>query len=202
MSCEITGAVLAGGENSRFPELKGFIEIDGATIISRNISILREVFGEVMISTNMPEAYFGLGEKMIGDVLQSRGPMSGIHACLLNSVGEGIFVTACDMPFVKKELIELIFDEYRKERPVAAIPLWNEKPEPLFGIYRKELVPQLEKAVMEGQTSLVDFLDGIGAYLIPADTLRKKDAIGRSFVNINTLEDFEKNTGVSFSCNS
>ncbi|TAN42633.1 MAG: molybdenum cofactor guanylyltransferase [Nitrospirae bacterium] len=192
MSCEITGAILAGGENTRFPKLKGFIEINGSTIISRNISILREVFGEVMISTNMPESYLHLGETMIGDVIQSRGPMSGIHACLLNAAGDGIFAAACDMPFIKKELVGLIFDEYKKERPVAAIPLWDEKPEPLLGIYRKELVPLFEKAVSGGQTSLTSFLKGIDAYFIPADTLRKKDATGLSFVNINTIEDFKK----------
>ncbi|MBF0328257.1 MAG: molybdenum cofactor guanylyltransferase [Nitrospirae bacterium] len=202
MSCEIIGAVLAGGENSRFPKLKGFIEISGSTIISRNISILREVCGEVMISTNMPEAYLYLGEKMIGDVLKSRGPMSGIHACLLNADGEGVFVAACDMPFIKKELIELVLDEYRKERPVAAIPLWDEKPEPLLGIYRKELIPLFEKAIFDSQTSIADFLKGIDAYFIPANTIRKEDATGRSFVNINTIEDFEKNIGVSFYLNS
>lgn len=195
----ITGVILAGGENRRFPTLKAFINLDGSTIIEKNLALLKSLFNDNLISTNMPEEYFHLGERMIGDVLPSKGPMSGIYSCLVNAAGGSVFVTACDMPFLKKELVSYICNRHEDLSAFknfdATVPVFNGKPQPLLAIYRKSLLRLLEERILSEKTSLRFLLDDIKTNLIDEAEIRKIDPDGKSFVNINTVEDYGRVLG-------
>lgn len=196
----MTGVILAGGENRRFPSLKGFIKIGDSTIIEKNLSLMKGMFDTVFISTNMPEKYFYLGVSLIGDVLPSRGPMSGIYSSLINSKGDCVFAVACDMPFVKKEVISFICDRHadlRSHSIDAVIPICNNEPQPLFGVYCKTALSYLEEGIVNKKTSLKRFLDKIRTKFIDEPEIRKIDPDGASFVNINTPEDYEKLIAIS-----
>ena len=191
----MTGVILAGGENRRFPTLKGFIKIGDSTIIEKNLSLMKGMFDTVFISTNMPEKYFHLGVPLLGDALPSQGPMSGIYSALINAKGDCVFAVACDMPFIKKEVISFICDRHaglRSQAIDAVIPIYNNEPQPLFGVYCKTALPYLEEGIVNKKTSLKRFLDKIKTDFIDESDIRKIDPEGRSFVNINTPEDYEK----------
>lgn len=196
MSRISTAVILAGGANSRYPKLKAFIEIDGQTIIERTIELLRKRFSRILTSTNRPEAFFHLGLPMIGDLLPSRGPMCGMHAALRH-MGEGaaLFV-ACDMPFVTSAVIDLLCDRHR-EGAAATIPVFHGRPQPLLGIYSAALLPAMEEAVLNDRVQLLRFLDDAGAVYLPEEELKKIDAQGLSFVNINTVADHAEAVGLS-----
>ena len=191
-----TAVILAGGENRRFGALKSFINIEGLPIIAKNLALLRELFHEVFISTNLPEPYSCLGAPLIGDVLPSKGPMSGIYSALINAKGPGVFVVACDMPFLNSKVMTFIL-ERRLRRcgesgPCdAAVPVFNNRPQPLSGVYSRTLLPYLEEAIMHEKTSLIPFLREVNTYFINESDMRTIDPGGRSFVNINTVEDYE-----------
>jgi len=191
---DIAGVVLAGGRNTRFPIQKGFIRIDGAAIIERDISIMRPFFREVMISTNMPEAYFYLGAPLVGDVLPSNGPMSGIYTALINSCGAAVFVVACDMPFIDPGVMSLVCDKHEalaiKECCDATIPIFNGEPQPLLGIYRDTALPVLESGILTDRAAMKPFLGEIRTHYIDESDVRAVDPEGRSFININTEADF------------
>lgn len=196
---KISGVILAGGENRRFPTLKGFIKIADSVIIEKNLVLLKELFDDIFISTNMPEAYFHLGVPLIGDVLPSRGPMSGIHSSLINAKGDSIFVIACDMPFVKKEVMSFLckkHEELSKTKSIdATIPIYNKEPQPLFGVYCKTILPYLEDCVLNDKTSMKRLLSEINTNFIEESVIMTIDPEGRSFVNINTMEDYERVKG-------
>ncbi|HSB52111.1 MAG TPA: molybdenum cofactor guanylyltransferase [Dissulfurispiraceae bacterium] len=199
MTAEVrTAAILAGGENRRFPSLKAFIEIDGSSLINRNLALLRSLFDEVLISTNLPAAYFALGAPLIGDIFPSAGPISGIHACLLNAAHESIFVLACDMPFVRRELITLVCERHaamtHDTTLQATVPVFDNVPQPLLGAYRRNAVPQMEDGILHGRTSMKRFLREINTSFIPEALVRQADPSGSSFTNINTLADYDRIT--------
>ena len=188
--------ILAGGENKRLPMLKGFLEIDGKRIIESNINILERIFDRVIISTNNPEHYFYLGRPMIGDTMRERGPMTGILSTLnLPEISE-IFVTACDMPFISGELIRSIVDQWNT-RWDAVIPVFEEKPQPLLGIYSKTIAQNMENSIKSGKKSLRKFLQDIHVLYISEKDIRRIDREGKSFININTPEDAENAIGRS-----
>lgn len=191
-----TGVILAGGENKRFPCLKGFIRIDGTPLIERTLSLLSSLFERVIISTNIPEVYFRFGATLVGDVLPSIGPMSGIYSSLMNAEGDNIFVVACDMPFVNREIISLVCREHLRpslHSPFdATVPAYNGEPQPLLGVYGKGSLTSLEEGIVRGKTAMRRFLSEINTRFIEESEVRKVDPLGRSFVNINTVADYDR----------
>ena len=183
--------ILAGGENKRLPLIKGFLEINGRRIIESNIVLLKTVFDSVIVSTNTPEYYFYLGAPMVGDLIEYKGPMSGIISALIALNEPEIFVTACDMPFIKPALIRYMISRW-VDRFEALIPIFDEKPQPLIGIYSKKLVPKMEKSIGNQKRGLREFLNTIEVHYIKEKEVREIDREGRSFVNINTIQDYDR----------
>jgi molybdopterin-guanine dinucleotide biosynthesis protein A len=186
--------ILAGGENKRFPVTKGFIEINGRPIIESNIKLLKGIFDKVIISTNKPELYFYLDAFVVGDAITQRGPMTGIFSALINQDSSEVFVTACDMPYINVTLIKYIAGIWSEEWD-AVIPIFQEKPQPLLGIYSKRIAEKMEEGIKNGGRSLRRFLRSIHVYYINEEEVRAIDLEGRSFININTIEDYQKEIG-------
>jgi molybdopterin-guanine dinucleotide biosynthesis protein A len=199
--------ILAGGDNKRLPVIKGFIEIKGCKIIESNINLLRQIFDCVIISTNEPGLYFYLGVPMVGDIVKHKGPMTGILSAFVTLEPPEIFVTACDMPFIKPQLVKYIVNKWtqskgnsslitRQPSPKngwdAAIPVFDGKSQPLLGIYSKRIIRNMEDAIKKGNRSLREFLKRLDVIYIGEEEVRAIDPEGKSFVNINTLEDYEK----------
>jgi molybdopterin-guanine dinucleotide biosynthesis protein A len=194
----ITGVILAGGKNTRFPALKGFIRVKGIPIMQRSLGIMNEFFPEVLISTNTPEAYFRFGISLLGDVLPSRGPMAGIYTSLINSCNPSVFVIACDMPFVSEEMMRLVCMKYARVCAGdydATVPVFDGEPQPLFGVYCNSVLPALEKGIVNDKVAMKQFLREIRTFYIDESEVRAADPRGLSFVNINTMEDYEMVTG-------
>ncbi len=192
----MTGAILAGGENTRIPVLKGFLEVGGSTLIGRSVAVLGRVFGNVVISTNMPERYFALGLPMVGDIRTEKCPMTGILSVLVATGEDAVFVVACDMPFLSERLIRYMVGEHcaRGEEQCydAVLPLFRGKKEPLFGIYSRAIIPFAESALRNGERRITEMLAGLKVRYITEDEVRALDPSGDSFVNVNTMKDYEE----------
>ncbi len=190
------GAILAGGENKRMPYIKGLLRIGGLTIIERNLGILKDVFGKVVISTNSPEIYFPFGVPMIGDIINERGPMTGIYSLLVSTGADAVFVIACDMPFVRRELIEYMKDRFEDlslyNEIDAMVPRYRGEVEPLMGIYASSIAGRFEESLKDGEKGLYAFLRKANTSYIEDYEIKDIDPEGISFVNINTLEDYER----------
>jgi molybdopterin-guanine dinucleotide biosynthesis protein A len=180
------------------PYLKGFLAVEGRTIIERSRDVLRKVFDRVVISTNSPESYFRFGLPLIGDVKRKSGPMTGILSVLLATGEDSVFVAACDMPFLSEELLRYmrtLFEDQRarsKRGLDAAVPVFAGKTEPLLGIYTRNAVKVMEEMLKDGNMSLQAMLSNIEVLYIDEEAVMARDPLGKSFVNINTMEDYKK----------
>jgi molybdopterin-guanine dinucleotide biosynthesis protein A len=195
---DCTGAILAGGENTRMPLLKAFIEVDGQKIIERNIRTTRQLFKENFIVTNQPEYYSGLGLPLLGDVYDVRGPITGICTVLLNASNNWVFISACDMPFLNKALI--VYMAMKRDKMDAVVPksplppfseggVRGDYTEPLFAFYSRQLLDRMEKAVLTGKKSLKDFLRNKRVKYITREEIEKIDTHAASFINLNSPDD-------------
>lgn len=187
--------ILSGGRGKRFPYPKGLIDIGGKKLIEINITLLRELVEEVVISSNTPELYFHNGLPVVGDVITQSGPMSGIFSVLFYSKAPEIFVTACDMPYIKKELVMYII---KNKADQATVPIFQGRPEPLLAVYSRELLNIMEELIRTGNNSLTRMLDMIDVNYIEEEDIKKVDLDGRSFININTPEDYEREISLRF----
>lgn len=196
----MTGAILAGGENRRIPFLKGFLTVQGRAVIERTLETLERVFEKIVISTNTPEKYFYLGVPLVGDIMNEKGPVTGILSVLSSVNAESVFVVACDMPFVNEKLIRYMIESYESEKKKVAgqegvdavIPFFEGKTEPLFGIYTKRTLETMEAMVLTGKKGLISMLSRMRVKYIGDEEVRAVDPLGRSFANINTIEDYER----------
>ncbi|MEK6528642.1 MAG: molybdenum cofactor guanylyltransferase [Nitrospirota bacterium] len=197
---DCTGVILAGGENKRMPVSKAFIKIGGETIIEKNLKIIKQMFSEVFIVTNQPELYSYLNTSPLGDVYDIRCPMTGIFTSLVNSSHQWVFISACDMPFINKELIKYMAskrDNYDAVLPKSPLcpPLIKggrgDFAEPLFAFYSKRLMVSMERALFTDKKGMKDFLMDKRVKYIRTEEIKKSDVKAMSFINLNTPEDIQ-----------
>ena len=195
-----TGIILSGGKNSRIGTNKALLKIDAKEVIQIIFDKMRNLFGEVIVISNEPELYKFLETRIYKDIYPGYGPISGIHSGLINSTTEKNFFISCDMPFVKKELIEYVIN-FKTEKNIV-VPMNNNYVQTLCGIYGKKCLPFLEEKIFnednsnektvkkQARFSLIRFALDCGAEFIEVSELPFYDA--KIFLNINDYEDFEK----------
>jgi molybdopterin-guanine dinucleotide biosynthesis protein A len=186
---DCTGVILAGGENRRMPVPKAFIEVNGQTIIQRTITTFKTIFSDIVIVTNQPEQYSSFNVKLLGDVYNVRGPMTGILTSLLNSHHGWVFVSACDMPFIHGKLIEHMTS--LRHGCDAVVPCDRGRAEPLFALYSRRLTKTMENAILVNKRSLKDFLNFKKVNYVPLRDIKKIDPEARSIINLNEPRDIE-----------
>lgn len=183
---KLSGAILAGGKSTRMNLPKGLIQIDGKTLIQSIGSVLQPVVGEMMLIANDP-VYDQCLYPLYKDIIEGKGPASGIHAALHHATHEKVLIVSCDVPFVSSDLFQyLINQSVGKE---ILVPIHQGKMEPLIGIYSKSITSKFKKCLEKGKYKMQDILSGLNAEFIniPSELFSEK-----LFTNINTPEDLLK----------
>ena len=189
MVSNISGVILAGGASKRFNGItKARIVIDDKTIIYRIIDTIREIFDDITIVTNTPEAFSEfVNYKIISDQFLNKGPLAGIHSALKVSEKEALFVFAGDMPLLDKEFIIRQIDYYNINKCEVLIPRINRYIEPLHGIYKKTLFRVLEEYLIVNHDYAVrEFLKKVNVCYLQ---LEESEKTIRAFININSSRD-------------
>jgi len=101
----ITGAVLAGGASRRFPCGKAGLEFGNASLIETVCRKVRAVCSELIIVSSKPIDGIPGDVRLVGDIYQGCGPLGGIHAALHHAAHSHVLTVACDMPFLRVELL-------------------------------------------------------------------------------------------------
>jgi molybdenum cofactor guanylyltransferase len=185
----ITLAILAGGKASRMGgRNKALLEIDGISFINRIHKSLSPSFESTIIISNEIKDYNIPNSLVFPDIIDNIGPLGGIHSALVNSSNPFVFVVSCDMPFADSSIAKILVDEFNSVQPDILIPTINSYNEPLFAIYSKKLVNQIESIVSSSNGKPITDLLKISKtiYFKLPDTLNTR----RCFTNINTLDDF------------
>ena len=188
----VTGAILAGGGNTRMEgKTKAFLTIGGKKIITSTLEKFDKLFDEIIIVANAQNEFNYLNQKyiVVNDEIKNIGPLGGIHSALINSGNEAVFITACDMPFINTDLICKTIDHYYKNNFDSVIPKISEKLEPLFAVYKKSLSKSLAEFISGNKNFYIrSFLNIINTgYLdLIEDTQWTK-----AFTNLNTPDDIK-----------
>ncbi len=189
---DISGVVLAGGENKRFGgKSKTDILINGKTIFDRIIETAREIFDDLIIVTKTPEIFRRSDNyRIVEDIFPNAGPLGGLHTGIKASSGEAVFVVGCDMPFLNKRLISTQIDIFCNNKCEAVVPLFNNYPEPLHSVYSVSTLPVIEKILNENlDYSMRTFISMIKVNYYE---LKSNSPEAISFININSPSEFEK----------
>lgn len=192
MNQPCAGVILAGGLNSRFSgRNKAFININGQCILDGLIDLFRDLFDEIILVVNDPIQYLNHDLLIVTDIFDLRSSLTGIHAGLLAASHFHIFVTSCDAPFLKKDLVAHIIDQIEPNIDVV-IPQVALGLEPLCAVYSRRCLKPIERHLSKKIFKIQNFFPDVRVKKIPEAVLDQTDPGLASFFNVNTPEDLEQ----------
>ncbi|NNG01432.1 MAG: molybdenum cofactor guanylyltransferase [Desulfobacteraceae bacterium] len=187
-----TGVILAGGQNSRFAgNNKAFAEIHGQKIIDRIYGVFRQLFDTIILVTNSPELYMDVDALIVSDHFSTRCSLTGVHTALFYTTTPHAFISACDTPFIKKEMIELVLGKIAPHLDII-IPRTELGYEPLSAAYSTKCLAVAERQLKRKQYQIQTIFRGMNVRTIPEKQLRMIDPCLDSFFNVNTPMDLKK----------
>lgn len=183
----VTGVVLAGGKSSRMGRNKALLSFGSTTLLESVIGKLQPVFERVVLSVHEAGAYPQIALPQVVDRYPETGPMGAI-ASLLEAGESRIFCVACDMPYLNATLIEY---QCSFSDCDAVIPVWHGRMESLHALYSDALLPEFQRLLQESRFKVADALLQAHVRYVSEEEIRKIDARGESFRNVNTPEEYD-----------
>ncbi|MCJ7783332.1 MAG: molybdenum cofactor guanylyltransferase [Desulfobacterales bacterium] len=184
---KITGIILSGGKSIRMGENKAFIQIEGVPIIKRIYDLFKELFQEVIIVTNQKELFSNFDSKIYSDLIPSKGALGGLYTGIFFSSFHHSFCVACDMPFIKKTVVQYLIEDMDDEDVI--VPRTKDGLQPLHAIYSKNCVDPIRKSIDEGKSKIIDIYDQVNVKIVDEKDFLCFDPGRESFINVNTPEE-------------
>lgn len=192
MKSPCSGVILAGGLSTRFSgQDKALISVGKKRILDLIYEVFIQLFDEIFLVTNNPVRYLEWDLNIVSDLYPVRCSLTGIHAGLFYASNPYAFFTACDTPFLKKELIADIIGRIEPGYD-AIIPEISAGMEPLCAVYAKRSLNRIEQHILQDKLKIQRVFNKNRIKKIPEDILRLKDPQLWSFFNINTPDDLAK----------
>ncbi|MCM2304545.1 MAG: molybdenum cofactor guanylyltransferase [Elusimicrobia bacterium] len=195
---EMTGVVLAGGRSSRFGTNKALADWKGAPLVQSVVDSLLKVMPKVLVVTkNASELAFLKTARVtvVEDLCADGHPMGGIFTALSGLETRHAFVAACDMPFVRPELIKALW--HSRADYDAVIPVWRDKRQPLCGVYSRGCVGMIRASIAEDSLGIKHLFDLLRTRFMLEKEVAGVDPQGLSFMDIDTREDYERAKGLA-----
>lgn len=190
---KVSAAILDGGQARRLSGVdKAWIDIGGTSIIERQLAVVRQRCEPIAMAAGDRGEVRDLRVTSLTDRVGGLGPLDGIAAALAWSPSPWVLVLACDMPFVKIEVLDLLLRS-RDAISDIVVPIANGAPQPLFALYRTRLLPLLDERLAAGKLRARDlFIETLNDHAvtqIPESKIREVDPKLASFKNLNRPED-------------
>ena len=183
--------ILAGGRGVRFGGDKGLSLFEGTAMVKRVLASLSPLADRVVVSVApgaSPSYCNILGDSavVIEDAEAHKGPLIGLKDALSHVSGDILILSACDMPFMKADLYELLLGRLGSKD--AAIPFIGGYNEPIMGVYR---LPGLRKAVdlanAKSEVKLSAILNDLDFVEVSEEDLLQAGLDPKVFTNLNNL---------------
>jgi len=185
-------AILVGGKGGRIGKDKGLLKLCGKTFVE----VLLERFYDcnvVLVCRDEYQAgeYSKFGKTIIDEV-RDFSPLAGIYSALKH-FKDYTLIVAVDMPLVKRELAEFLFNKCIEAKADVVVPTWSDgKLEPLLACYSYDSIGKIWSCIKKGERRVYRAIKSMDAIYYPIDELRKFDRDLHSFMNVNTEDDYIK----------
>ena len=127
--------------------------------------------------------------RVIHDRIRDTGPLMGLYTGLSAIHHSHALVTAVDMPLIQPALLTFLLSLPRDE--ALLIPRVQDAPQVLLAVYPRAILPQIKERLQEGRRDPRSLLDVVPVRFIEEEQLRAVDPELRSFVNVNTMEQYQ-----------
>ncbi len=183
--------ILAGGFSTRMGTDKAGLSLfaGGPTLIEWLAFRLSRVASSVIVVSSRPETPVPPRARVVPDAVPGVGALGGIYSGLLASATGRAFIVATDMPLVNLRVVLYMakaLDDFD-----ALVPFSGDRAEPLHAFYRATCLPAIERAIARGDRRIISFFPEVRVAHPDTRTLRRLDPHARSFLNVNTPEEWQ-----------
>jgi molybdenum cofactor guanylyltransferase len=192
--------ILAGGQSRRMGRPKAALRFGNLTILERLIAELRGDFDDILVLAAPAQSEaFPIEDllraapspvRLLRDRSAYEGPARPLARGLAAARNDVAFVCSCDLPLLQVEVVRALGGMLNGYE--AVIPIIAGTPQPLFSFYRRDAAATIEMQLASGERRLTRITAALRAYHPEERKLRELDPNLRSFLNINTPEDYEK----------
>lgn len=175
--------ILAGGKSTRMGTDKAMLKIKGQTTVERLRDKLSPLFDEVIVSTAGTNIVNISSVKLVADIFPDKGPISGIYSCLKESSSNVNFVVGCDIPDINIALINKLLS-FSGNYDIAVPSLQTERTEPLYAVYSKNIVPEIEKLIEKNRLRVAELFNICKTKIV-------KTSEKKWYNNLNTMRDYK-----------
>ena len=185
----ITGVILVGGKSRRMRRDKAFLQIAGKTLFEGVLEIFSVSFDRLVLVGDRAERFAGYGLPILPDIYPGSA-LGGLYTALYHAETEYIFVSSCDLPFPNREI--LLYLCSLRDGFDAVVPNTAHGLEPLFALYAKSCLAPMRALLESGNFCAYAYYPQIRVRYVQDEEIAHFNRDGRSFVNVNTPEEFEK----------
>ena len=198
--------VLCGGGSTRMGRDKGSLPFGDETMLSRVMRIVGDVTNEIVVVArdgqdvllqDKPEGLSprkGLAPRamvrLVRDPVEGMGPLAGIVTGLRSITSDRAFVTACDMPLLRPDLIRRVIDLAANHD--VCVPVLDGHAMTMCGVYRVSVIDAAERLLASGERSVKRLLDHVDVKKVDAAELRDVDPELESFFSCDTPEKYRQ----------
>jgi len=190
----IAGILLAGGRSRRMGRDKALLPLPGSehlTFVEHLSTMLTACCSEVVLVARDAEqaAEYAFADiHTIIDEAPDIGPLMGLYSGLQAITTSHALVIAVDMPFVQPAVVRLLLSQPLDD--ALLVPVVNGFHQVLLAVYPRSILPTVAERLRAGRRDPRSLLEVARVRSIDEAQLRVVDPQLRSFVNINTPEEF------------
>ncbi len=196
-SAQTACIILAGGRSSRMGTDKALLPLTNtshSTFLAHLAATLSSLSDELFLVARDEEQAARYQEtanvRIVIDKVPDYGPLMGIYSGLSAIQAVKALIVAVDMPFVQPALVSLLLA--RASTSAITVPMVNDVPQVLCAVYPRSLLPRIETTIAQGRRDPRSLLTTVPVQYIDEAQLRAVDPQLRSFININTPEDWRE----------
>ncbi|WP_173443044.1 molybdopterin-guanine dinucleotide biosynthesis protein B [Selenomonas ruminantium] len=184
---DIAVLVIAGGRSSRMGRDKRFLALAGCSMLERMLKKTAAIpFRERYLcgaeaSEKLVALCSAYGLAFVADARPAAGPLEGIRSGLARLQADYVLAVSCDMPLFAYEHLRPLLAAAAGE--LAIIPVVGGRRQPLAGLYHRQILPVVERALEQGANKIGQVIEQVPHKLVE---LADSDA----FFNVNTPADF------------
>lgn len=186
----VCGVVLSGGKSTRMGEDKSLLPIQGKKAITHVVETLKKCSDDVIVIANDPETYDFLNLRIHSDRYVNKGPLAGLESALHYEVANIYMVAACDMPFISCDVYYHLAEQL--DEFDAVIPVFEGREHPLSGVYKRSVLPYIQKNIEQNQLRMNSFYNDVKVKLVDTFPNINNHTLMRHFFNMNHPEEYKQ----------
>lgn len=158
------------------------------TMLERIVGIVSQVVDEVWVVAREGQDV-GADFQIARDSDEGLGPLAGLCAGLEATNAERVFLTACDVPLLKPDVVARML-ELSHGFPIA-VPVIDGHTMVTSAVYSREVLPVARRLVAEGRLRPLFLVEAFDSRVVTADELRQVDPDLESLRDCNTPEAYQ-----------